>query len=77
MSLFSIITWICAILALIGVILNIKKNYMCFYLWTATNAAWAIIDFQKEIYAQAMLFVIYTGLALWGIYEWQFKGKDR
>ena len=64
-------TWILTILSLIGVILNIKKNEACFAIWALTNFGWTIIDFQKGIPAQGILFLIYTGLAVWGFFEWR------
>ena len=70
---FQIITWSLTILSILGVILNIKKKYICFYIWGVTNASWAVVDFYKGIYAQSVLFFIYFLLALWGIYEWQIK----
>jgi len=75
MTLFNTFTVIVTILALIGVILNIKKNKLCFYIWFFTNASWAVVDFYKGIPAQGILFIIYTGLAVWGIYEWDKSTK--
>jgi hypothetical protein len=72
---FNILTGILTILALAGVVLNIKKNHYCFYVWLFTNASWAVIDFYKGIPMQGVLFTIYTGLAVWGIIEWRRKGN--
>ena len=71
MTLFNIFTGLLTILALIGVILNIKKNKACFYIWFVTNTSWAIVDFYKGIPMQGLLFSIYTLLAVWGIWEWK------
>jgi len=65
------ITWIIMLLSLTGTWLNIKKKTACFVIWTFTNASWAIYDFSIGAYAQSALFTIYTGLALYGIYEWR------
>ncbi len=32
--------WIITILSIIGVILNIRKNRLCFRIWLITNACW-------------------------------------
>uniref|UniRef100_A0A6M3KL56 Putative nicotinamide mononucleotide transporter n=1 Tax=viral metagenome TaxID=1070528 RepID=A0A6M3KL56_9ZZZZ len=69
--LFTITTCTLSILALIGVVLNIYKKRLCFFIWAITNTGWTIIDFQKEIYAQSALFFVYFLLALWGIYKWR------
>lgn len=67
-------TWIVAILSIIGVVLNVRQDRRCFYLWTGTNAAWAVVDFSQGLYAQAALFAVYFGLAVWGLYAWKRKG---
>ena len=66
---FTIWTGVLTVLALIGVVLNIKKQVSCFYIWLVTNASWAVIDFYKEIPMQGLLFSIYTCLAVYGIIE--------
>jgi len=72
---FEIYTYFLTVLALVGVVLNIKKRIECFYIWFFTNASWAVVDFYKDIPAQGILFTIYTGLAVYGILEWR-KDKD-
>jgi len=71
MTFFNFITILLTILAIIGVVLNIKKNIWCFYIWAVTNASWAIVDFYKGIPAQGILFTIYTCLAIYGIFAWK------
>ena len=75
LSWFTIFTALLTILALIGVVLNIKRKRACFYIWLFTNAAWAVVDFYKGIPAQGILFTIYTALAIWGIIEWKEEKK--
>jgi len=72
---FEIYTYFLTVLALIGVVLNIKKKITCFYIWLFTNASWAVVDFYKDIPAQGILFTLYTGLAVYGILSWR-KDKD-
>jgi nicotinamide mononucleotide transporter len=74
MSNFDILTGLLTIAALVGVVLNIKRKIACFYIWFVTNTAWAIVDFYKGIPAQGILFTIYVGLAVYGIYEWRRSG---
>ena len=62
--------WIASLLALVGVVLNIQRNALCFVIWLFTNATWAFVDWQAGIPAQAALHVVYTALALWGLYAW-------
>ncbi len=63
--------WILAGASLIGVILNIKKNRLCFVIWIGTNFTWTIVDFYKGIPAQGVLFLVYGCLAVWGILAWK------
>jgi len=73
---FTIFTAALTILALTGVVLNIKKKIACFYIWFFTNASWAVIDFYKGIPMQGILFTIYTVLAIYGIIEWRKKESE-
>ena len=70
---WSALTWSLTVAALVGVILNIKKMRVCFYIWAITNFGWMVVDFYEGIYAQSALFAIYFLLALWGIFEWRKK----
>jgi nicotinamide riboside transporter PnuC len=64
-------TWALTILSIVGVILNIKKNRLCFWIWGFTNGAWCVVDFHYGFYAQASLFLIYFVLAIYGIVSWR------
>lgn len=66
----TIITYIMAILALIGTAANAYMKRWCFLLWMATNAFWCGYDFYIESYAQAGLFGVYFILAIVGWYKW-------
>jgi len=63
-------TWILAALSIVGVVLNIYKNPLCFWIWAFTNFSWIIIDWRAKIYGQAFLFAVYFILAIWGIMAW-------
>jgi len=63
--------WVVTFFSLLGTILNIKKKKICFWIWLFTNVTWCVYDYMIGAYAQSCLFLIYTGLAIWGIIEWQ------
>lgn len=65
--------WLLVPIGIIGVILNNHRRIECFYLWGVTSLAWAFIDYQKGIYPQAVLFLIYFGLAIHGYVSWKRK----
>ena len=67
------ISWIVTGLALIGVVLNIHKNSLCFVFWIITNAFWCIYDYHKDMFAQSFLFFVYFLLAIWGLIKWEKK----
>ena len=69
-------TWAITVASLIGVVANIKKKRWCFGVWLVTNALWAIVDFANGLPAQGWLFVVYTGLAIWGLREWRLYPND-
>ena len=71
MTWFDYMTWVLTAGAITGVVLNIKKKQVCFYIWAVTNASWATVDFMMGIPAQGVLFTVYFGLAIWGIIAWR------
>lgn len=64
-------TWFIVCISLIGTILNIKQNKWGFAFWIVSNSLWAAYDFYTGLYSQAFLFLVYDGLAIWGILEWR------
>jgi len=64
-------TWIITAFSIIGTVMNIKKMKACFWVWAATNLAWAIVDFRAGMYSQSALFAVYFCLAVWGILAWR------
>jgi nicotinamide riboside transporter PnuC len=62
--------WLVSIASILGVVLNIRRNALCFLVWTATNAIWFLVDVRAGIPEQAVLHLVYFALALWGLYAW-------
>lgn len=65
--------YIITILAIIGVIFNICKSPVGFYIWTVTNAYWTIYNYKKREYAQAILFAVFIVVSVYGAYVWSFN----
>ena len=64
-------------IAITGVITNIYKLPMCFYLWSVSNLSWATINFlsfkkhkEHNFLWQGILYSVYFFLAVWGILSW-------
>lgn len=68
---FALLKWLTVLLSLYGTVLNVRKDRRCFYVWTATNAAWVAIDVWHGVYEQASLHLVYTGLSVYGIVSWR------
>ncbi|NIA08524.1 MAG: hypothetical protein GWP10_01790 [Nitrospiraceae bacterium] len=71
-----IFPWTLTILSIIGAILNIKKRRSGFAVYTVANIGWIAVNIYYGIYAQAVLFVVFTGLSTWGWIEWGHKNGD-
>jgi nicotinamide riboside transporter PnuC len=67
------VTWLLTLLSLVGTVLNIRQHRACFIIWAATNISWAVVDWQKQLYAQSALFAVYFGFSIWGIIAWRKK----
>ena len=65
--------WIITLMAIAGVVLNVKRRIEGFYLWTISNIGFVVVDYYAGLNAQAVLFIVYTGLSIWGIIEWRKK----
>ena len=65
------ILWPLTIIALMGVVLNIRKDRRCFWLWLFSNGAWSVVDYHHGLYAQSALFAVYFVLSVWGLIEWR------
>jgi len=69
----EVVLWIVVSLSLIGTILNVYKKRVCFYFWLVGNISLCIVNFWSCSYAQALLWGVYSFIAVWGLIQW---GKD-
>ena len=65
------ITWMLTASCILGAVLNAKKSIVGFYIWLPSNLAWAGVAMYKDLPAQAVLFVVYTVIAIIGILNWR------
>jgi nicotinamide riboside transporter PnuC len=65
--------WFVSGLSIIGTVLNIKKKRSSFIIWLVSNCLWFAYDLYIGAYAQSALFLVYIGLAIWGIASWRKK----
>ena len=70
------IGWALTANSIVGAILNARKRIEGFYVWTIGNAGWVIWALYHKIYPQAVLFAVYLGITIYGIYKWQVKVEE-
>jgi nicotinamide riboside transporter PnuC len=73
----EILGWILALISIIGVVLNIRKKASGFIFYTIANVGWVVVNLHYEIYAQAFLFLVFTGLSIYGWWNWTFKKRRK
>lgn len=67
-------SWIAAILSILGYIGVIYKKPFGLYLWTISNAMLVYITLKIPDYGLMSLYVIYSILNLAAIYKWKSNG---
>ena len=68
--------WTLTIVSIVAAVLNIKKRRSSFAIYTIANIGWIAVNIYHGIYAQAALFLVFTGLSTWGWIEWGKKGWE-
>ena len=68
------ITWHFTAVSLAGTVLHVRKNILCFYLWSIGNLAWLGFDVASGLYSRAVLDIVHLAFAIWGIFAWREKG---
>lgn len=76
MTALNLFTLALTLLSLYGVLLNIQKKSSCFIVWTFTNFSWAVVDFAFDLFWQGILFTVYFGLAIYGLYKWRMEERN-
>ena len=69
--------WLLAALSLAGTILNVYKRREGFLLWIVANIGWVVVNFSKDIPAQAFLFIVYVATSAWGFVSWGKENPSR
>jgi len=67
----AVFTWATTILSLAGTVLNVKKLRACFFVWVIANILWLVYDISQALYSRALLDIVQTAFAVWGIIEWR------
>ena len=71
------ITNIITVLAIIGVIFNIRKSAVSFYIWTVTNGFWLVHNYRIGEYQQAFLYFVFMVLSIVGAVKWLRSATEK
>lgn len=64
-------SWLIAVIAIIGVVLNARGKWHGFLFWLISNAWWCRHNIIIAEYAQAVVFGVFFVTSLYGIYHWR------
>lgn len=73
METFTIFTWLLTATTIFGTYLNSRQNKYGFLVWGLCNMLWLGVDFNRGIYAQAALYVVFIGFNVYGWSQWEKK----
>ena len=65
------IGWTLVAIALVGTILNIRRNRYGFTFWFMSNVGLVWLNIGIGQWPQAALFAVYAGLSIWGFIAWR------
>ena len=71
MDIVNGISFLLAVISLIGNYFVNKQKIVGFYIWIAANILWAILFYYTKIYGSAILMLIYIVFCVHGILSWK------
>ena len=71
----NFLIWSFSIFNIFGTILNVKRSYWSFVIWTLCNIFWLLYDIFSHQYARVLSDIINLTTSTWGIFEWS-KNKN-
>lgn len=69
--------WIVAVIAVVGVVLNVRKKWQCFLCWMFTNAFWFGRNILIGEHAQAATFAVFFAVSFYGLIAWRICRKEK
>jgi hypothetical protein len=67
-------TWGLTAASIVGTVANAYKKRWSFWVWLVTNSLWCWYAVATRQYAQAVLWFVYTVLAIVGLVQWKKAG---
>ena len=68
--------WSATLFSVAGSVLNAMKKTVGFYSWIVANILWLVIAILKAMPYQVALFMFYSCVCMYGIYNWNRKTGD-
>lgn len=72
----KVISWFALGFSLLGAYLINKKRIKGYYLWIVANALWILVNYLVWVPAQMILFTVYQGFNIHGIWSWRKLAKE-
>lgn len=66
----QVLNWVMSAAAFVGTIFNSRRNKVSQCIWVITNVYMSWLNFYMGIPSIGTLYIAYTLLAIYGIYEW-------
>jgi nicotinamide mononucleotide transporter len=63
------------LVSLIGIILNAKKNILCWPVWLVSNAGWITYSIIRKDFPQLILWICFTAFNFYGWWQWKKDEK--
>jgi len=67
------LSYFVTLIAIIGIVLNIRKNRICFLAWMISNSYFCSLNFEQGNPAQAINFAVFLVFSIYGFFEWGRK----
>jgi len=71
MIVLEVLGMIAMVLAVIGVLLNNRKNRNCFYVWFISNIILIYVHLNVDLYSLVVRDIVFLLLAVEGWYKWR------
>jgi len=65
------IGWALTAGAIVGAILNARRNVFSFYIWNVTNLGFVILNLYTGQYYLVVMFAIYFIISVYGVRNWK------
>lgn len=71
LSLIDMMQAIAIITGIAGHLLLARRNVNGYWVWIVGNFATIYLSYEKQLFGMAFLFVLYTMISCWAIWNWQ------